>query len=232
MGMLTDKQWKKIEPHLPKQKKNKKGGRPLADNRKALEGILWVLWTGSQWRELPSEYLYYTTCWRRLKRWQKQGVFRKLWRIFLSQLNNKNRLRWEECYIDGTFIQAKKGGKQVGPTKRGKGTKLVIISDKKGLPIGVHTGSASISEMKLVEPTLEQVGIGRGSRGRPRQKPDRLIGDKGYDSNRIREYLLKKGIEPIIPARRDIKEAKIVKTQLPLKSKRYLRGSFRFSVSK
>ena len=207
MGMLTDKQWSQIEPHLPKQKKNKKGGRPLADNRKVFEGILWVLWTGSPWGQMPEEYASPATCWRRLKRWQEQGIFQKLWKKFLSQLNKKDKIKWEECFIDGTFVQAKGGGDKVGKTKRGKGTKLVIIAERKGIPLSVHIDSASVSEMKLVEPTLEQVSVGKGTSGAPRKNPDCLIGDKGYDSNKIREYLLKKGIEPIIPARKNNKKA-------------------------
>ena len=190
MGMLTDKQWGQIEPHLPKQKKNKKGG----DNRKVFEGILWVLRTGSPWGQMPGEYA--SPCWRRLKRWQEQGVFQKLWKKLLSQLNKKDKIKWEECFIDGTFVQAKGGGEKAGKTKRGKATKL--ITERKGIPLSVHIDSASESEMKLVEPTLKQVSVGNGTSGAP-WNPDCLIGDKGYDSNWIREYLSKKGIEPIIP---------------------------------
>ncbi|MDP7665080.1 MAG: transposase, partial [Nitrospinota bacterium] len=50
---LTDWQWKLIQPHLPPRKINPKGGRPWADNRKCFEGILWILWTGAPWSELP-----------------------------------------------------------------------------------------------------------------------------------------------------------------------------------
>ncbi len=50
---LTDRQWKLIQPHLPPRKINPKGGRPWADDRKCFEGILWILWTGAPWSELP-----------------------------------------------------------------------------------------------------------------------------------------------------------------------------------
>ena len=122
-------------------------------------------------------------------------------------MNKKDKIKWEECFIDGTFVQAKGGGEKVGKTKRGKGTKLVIIAERKGTPLSVHIDSASVSEMKLVEPTLEQVSVGNGGRGFPRQNPDCLIGDKGYDSRKIRKYLLRKGIEPIIPMRKNNKKA-------------------------
>ena len=50
---LTDEQWAKIEPLLPKLKKSKRGGRPWVDNRKVFEGILWILRTGAPWADLP-----------------------------------------------------------------------------------------------------------------------------------------------------------------------------------
>lgn len=77
----------------------------------------------------------------------------------------------------------------VGKTKRGKGTKLVVLADGKGTPLGVCMASASPSETKLLEPVLETVAVRRQGPGRPRKRPERLIGDRG--------------IEPIIPARRN-----------------------------
>jgi transposase len=58
--------------------------------------------------------------------------------------------------------------------------------------------------MKLLERTLDTVAVGRaGKAGRPRKRPDRLIADRGYDSNPLREALKRRDIEPIIPARRN-----------------------------
>lgn len=91
----------------------------------------------------------------------------------------------------------------VGKTKRGKGTKLVVLADGKGTPLGVCMASASPSETKLLEPVLETVAVRRQGPGRPRKRPERLIGDRGYDSNAVRAALAARGIEPIIPARRN-----------------------------
>jgi transposase len=111
MGMrkdiLTDNQWAKIEPLLPKLKSR---GRPWADNRKVLEGILWVLRSGARWRDLPAHYPSGSTCWRRLKKWEEQGVWLKVWRTFLSQLDAQGTLNWSEIFLDGSFAPAKKGG--------------------------------------------------------------------------------------------------------------------------
>jgi transposase len=87
-----------------------------------------------------------------------------------------------------------KGGSGVGPTKRGKGSKIVAIADRHGLPIAVHVASARPNEATLVEPTLQQRFL--------REAPARLIGDKAYDSDpldqRLRETL---GVELISPHR-------------------------------
>ena len=87
----------------------------------------------------------------------------------------------------------------VGKTKSGKGTKLMVLADGAGTPLGVHLEKASPSEVKLVEATLDSVKVKTGKR--KRGKPKRLIGDRGYDSNGVRALLVKRGIEPIIPAR-------------------------------
>lgn len=62
--LLTDEQWLKIEPLLPKPRKSRKGGRPLLPDRPVFEGILWVLRSGARWKDLPPEYPSPTTCWR------------------------------------------------------------------------------------------------------------------------------------------------------------------------
>jgi len=106
---LTDRQWDLIRKHLPAHKPAPKGGRPWVDDRKCLEGILWILWTGAPWSELPRRYGSSTTCWRRLSEWSRTGVLLDLWRAFLAQLNEREQIRWNECFIDGTFAPAKKG---------------------------------------------------------------------------------------------------------------------------
>jgi transposase len=63
---LTDEQWNKIEPLLPKPKRGKTGGRPSRDNRACFEGILWVVRCGARWKDLPARYPSPSTCWRRL----------------------------------------------------------------------------------------------------------------------------------------------------------------------
>jgi transposase len=107
---LTDRQWEKIWPHLPKHTLSRKGGRPPADERQCLEGILWVLRSGARWKDLPEDFPSPSTCWRRLRDWEEAGVWLNMWRIFLGELDQRGRIGWEETFADGSFAPAKKGG--------------------------------------------------------------------------------------------------------------------------
>jgi len=107
--LLTDAQWEKIRPLLPKRRKRPHGGRPPADDRKVLEGILWILRSGARWCDLPVEFPSPSTCWRRLRDWEEQEVWLEIWRAFLSELNERQQLKWSESFMDGSFAPAKKG---------------------------------------------------------------------------------------------------------------------------
>jgi transposase len=118
--MLTDEQWALIAPLLPPQKPR---GRKRADDRQTLEGILWVLKTGSRWQDLPREYGSKTRCHRRLREWQEQGVWERAFRAFLSTLDEEGRLQWEKAFLDGTFVPAKRGERRWGSPREGRGAR-------------------------------------------------------------------------------------------------------------
>jgi transposase len=205
---LTKPQWDAIRVHLPQPKASPRGGRPRADDRRGFEGILWVLWTGAPWSELPRRYGSASTCWRRLKQWEETGVLLKLWRGFLAQLNAQQKLRWDECLADGSFIPAKKGGPRSARRNAARGPSGWFWSMARGPPLGAYLDAASPAEVTRLEQTLDTVAVGRpGKPGRPRKRPDRLIADRGYDSNPLRARLARRGIEPIIPARRHHRRA-------------------------
>ena len=103
------------------------------------------------------------------------------------------------------FCTCQKRGSAVGKTKRGKGTKWMVLVDGQGLPLGVRLESASPGEATLAEATLKEVRVPR-AKGRPRQKPKRVIADRAYDSDPLRERLKKRGIELIAPYRNNNKQ--------------------------
>jgi transposase len=92
------------------------------------------------------------------------------------------------------LCSGQKRGLLVGKTKRGKGTKIMGIADGHGLPLALRAESASPAEVKLVEATLEERVVA--------EVPERLIGDKAYDSDRLDQELMEKfGTEMIAPNR-------------------------------
>src|ERR1700744_5732982 len=111
MGELSDEKWNRIKAQLPVVKPSRKGGRPRADDRACLEGILWILRSGARWKDLPRDRGFPSpaTCWRRLSRWERAGIWLRMWTAFLAQLDEQGKLGWEECFADATFAPAKKG---------------------------------------------------------------------------------------------------------------------------
>ena len=119
-NLLSDAQWKKIFPLLPSVEIPRKKGRPRADDRMVVEGILWVLRTGARWKDLPDKYPSPSTCWRRLKGWEEDGIWLNVWRTFLSELDSSGVLDWSEAFMDGSFAPAKKGAR---PSEKPRGAK-------------------------------------------------------------------------------------------------------------
>lgn len=111
-----------------------------------------------------------------------------------------------------------KRGPFVGPTKRGKGTKWMVVVDGQGIPIGSTLASASPAEVKLSEETLDMVSVPRNGRGSPKKRPIRLIGDKAYDSDPLHKRLKELKIDLIVP---HLSNRKKPKTQDGRKLKRY-----------
>jgi len=103
---LTDKDWNLIAPHLPKQRGP---GRPRAQDRKTINGILYVLKTGCRWEDMPADYGAHETCRVRLVTWQAKGVWPKILRVLLGQLGKRGRLKLSHGIIDASFAPAKRG---------------------------------------------------------------------------------------------------------------------------
>ena len=110
---LTDEQWAKIAPLIPEPEPSPNGGPWPVANRPCFEGILWVLRSGARWKDLPKgRFPSASTCWRRLREWERLGIWLKVWRAFLAELNEKQQLKWSESFLDGSFAPAKKGARE------------------------------------------------------------------------------------------------------------------------
>ena len=88
---------------------------------------------------------------RRFQTWCCNEILRRVLTDVANELRDKGALDEEECFIDATFVMAKGGGSEIGPTKRGKGMKIMAIVDRHGLPLSVSTHAANHHEVRLVQ---------------------------------------------------------------------------------
>ena len=112
--------WKKIKPLLPEAPTSPKGGRPRLDDERALNGILFVLRTGTPWEHLPKELGYGSgmTCWRRLREWQANGAWHRLHMLLLSELRAADRLDLSRASLDGAAVPSPRGARTRAPTRQ------------------------------------------------------------------------------------------------------------------
>ena len=174
---------------LPDDPARPKGGRPRTDKRKAIAGIFWILDNGAKWKDLPAEFGTKSSVHRAFQRWANLGAFEQLLAEIGAMVEQRDGFKLYECYIDGTFSKAKGGGDGIGCTKAGKGVKIMIMVDARGLPVAVNTGSASPHESTLVEPLFDfMVTV---------DFPEQLIGDRAYDSDKLDATLAGLGVDMI-----------------------------------
>jgi len=115
---LTEEDWRRVEPHLP-PRTTRRGGRGLRDHRQVLNGILWVLHTGAQWREVPDRYGPWQTACHRHARWRDDGTLGRLLAALHLELDDKGLIDHELWLADGTGVRA---GRSAAGAKRGRAT--------------------------------------------------------------------------------------------------------------
>jgi transposase len=117
--LVSDALWAVIQPLLPPAPPKPQGGRPRVPDRAVLTGIIFVLKTGIQWEYLPHEMGCGSgmTCWRRLRDWQRAGVWRRLHHTLLNRLGEADRIDWSRASADASRIPAKKGALPPGRTQ-------------------------------------------------------------------------------------------------------------------
>jgi transposase len=111
--------WKLIEPLLPADKPPGANGRPRAPNRMVLNGILYVLRTGCQWKMVPRQYRSGSTCHLRFQTWVRAGVFKRIWRVCLKHYDDLQGIDWRFQSMDSATVSAPvKGGIKPARTLR------------------------------------------------------------------------------------------------------------------
>ncbi len=150
---LTDEQLDWVCERVPDAPRSSLGGRPPTDKRRAVAGIFWILDNGAKWKDLPREYGSRSAVHRCFKRWVEAGVFERIMRDAGRLVEDRGEYRLYECFIDGTFSKAKGGGDGIGCTKAGKGVKIMVLVDARGLPVAVDTDCVK-------PPRVEGGGVG------------------------------------------------------------------------
>ncbi|MBN8957012.1 MAG: IS5 family transposase, partial [Rhizobiales bacterium] len=174
---------------------NKPRGVARVDDRRVINGIFYVLRTGSPWRDLPARYGPRTTVYNRFNRWAKAGVWLKVFEVLAARSPQSLHL------IDSSIVRAhqhaasgKKGGADhaIGRSRGGLSTKIHAVVDQDGLPVRLLITPGQASD-KAAVPALLQGLPPAGA----------LVADRGYDARAVIDLVAAQGGHAHIPTQRD-----------------------------
>lgn len=162
-------------------------------------GFLFVLYTGIRWEFLPQELGFGSgmTCWRRLRDWSEAGVWQRLHEV----LRAADQLDFSRTAVDASHLRAMKGGNKTGrsPVDRGRtGSKHHVIVEAHGIPLAATLTGGNRNDVTQLIQAIPPI---RGKRDRPRQRPDVVYADRGYDHDKYRRLVRELGITPAIARR-------------------------------
>ncbi|MBS0994397.1 IS5 family transposase [Gluconobacter cerinus] len=185
----------RIEPFFPLPH-----GVPRVDDQRVLSGIVYVIRNGLQWKDAPKAYGPHKTLYNRCIRWSPLGVFDRIFVALTEQAGRSKRLM-----IDATHLKAhrtaasllKKGlfPRYIGRTKGGLNSKLHAVCDSQGRPVRLYLTVGQVSDFKSADVLLADLP----------DETEEVIGDRGYDSNRIRLSLAERNISACIPPKKNRK---------------------------
>jgi putative transposase len=212
---LSDSFWERIKALIPKPKSRWRGrgkyrkhigGRPGAEPRQVMAGILYVLRTGGQWNAVPREYGSGKTLHRYFQRWTRARLFKKLWKSGLEEYAEVRGIDWKWQAADGATTKSPLGGQATGanPTDRGKGgTKRSLLVEAKGVPIAIEVGPAQRHDVKLLAVTLGAVVVKRPD---PNEQTQNLCLDKAYAGAPAQQIAQEQGYEVHVPDKANAKK--------------------------
>jgi putative transposase len=199
---IPDELWDKVRPLLGREKQAGTVGRPCVPHRTCLDGILYVLRTGCQWKHAPREFGSGSTLHRRFQHWVERGVFKRVWRRLLKEYDELRGIQWRWQALDSATTKAALGGEATGksPVDRGKlGTKRHLLTDQRGAPMGLEVTGANRHDSQAVRATLESLPVKRPTLQAAGEQ--HLTADKGYDYSPVRRTLNRRGYTAHIPRR-------------------------------
>ncbi|MET7577971.1 IS5 family transposase [Micrococcus luteus] len=215
--MLSDAQWELIAPMLPTR--TGRQGRPFADARTMGEAIIYRYRCGIPWRDLPEVYGPWQTVWTWHRRMAEEGTWDTVLATLTAAADAEGLIDWSVA-VDSTIarvhqhatnttrltgagsnyknLREEPADHGIGRSRGGLSTKIHQLVDGAGLPLVslITPGQAGDSPMLL--PLLEQLRVTRPA-GRPRTRPDAVLGDKAYSSRAIRTHLRSLRIRAVNP---------------------------------
>ncbi|WP_435878011.1 IS5 family transposase [Streptosporangium canum] len=220
---LTDDAWARIAPLLPTDPE--RGGR-WRDHRQVLNGIIWKIRTGADWRDIPERYGPWQTVYQRFRRWSADGTFARFLKHVQVHDDAIGEVDWSAICVDSTIVRAhqhaagaRKGGpttahpgsnpqsdqgrQALGRSRGGLTTKVHLAVDGRGLPLASVLTGGNVNDCTQFIAVMEVIRVPRAGAGRPRTRPAQVIADKGYSSRAIRTYLRRRKISATIPERAD-----------------------------
>ncbi|MFD7169070.1 IS5 family transposase [Streptomyces violascens] len=206
--LVPDDLWERGAPLLPPapERRRRYPGRLPVPDRTAFASVLYVLRTGVAWRDVPEETVGCSgvTAWRRLRDWTEAGVWPRLHAALLSELRRADLLDLDDSAVDGSHVRALKGGDHVGPSPVDRAradSKHHLIVDRHGTPLAVTLTGGNRHDVTQLLALAARSRRSGAYRAAPRRRPRRLYADRGYDFDKYRRLLWKRGIKPVIARR-------------------------------
>ncbi len=223
---LSDEQWALLLG-LDLFPANGHRGRPWQDHRRIVAGILRILHTGSPWRDLPAAFGPWKTVHGRFHRWRQDGTWDKLLTGLQAHAQRRGLLDGEMFCVDGSVVRASRAAAgaeaascvltpaepadhALGRSQGGFGTKVHVVCDAGGLPLGVVVTPGQRHEAVVFEAVMETVAVPQAA-GPAKRRPRRVAGDKAYSNKRIRAWLRGRRIGAVIPTRKDQRRRRLDK---------------------
>ena len=179
---IPDELWERIGPILERRYPRARTGRPRADLRLMLDGIIFRMRTGCQWNQMPERYGPDSTVHKWFQRFARDGVLEEIWAELVRECEELGAVSWQWQAADGVMGKSRFEGDKRGPnpTDRAKsGTKKSVIVEQQGGPLGVAIEGANVHDTKLLGETIEAIVVERPD---PEQVPQNLCLDKAYDN--------------------------------------------------
>ena len=194
---ISDEHWERVKDFLPGQEGDP--GVTAENNRLFVDGVLWIAKTGAQWRDLPERFGKWNSVWRRSLGTQG-NLASRFSRVARSRPGVVN-LGFQRHSRPPACGGGKKRGtdanlnqQALGRSRGGFSTKLHVLVNGLGLPVDFKLTPGQTADITQAEALLQDHDF------------EMVLGDKGFDSKKLIDYIKSRGAEPVIPPRSNLKD--------------------------